>query len=79
MVGVILIDLQKAFDTVDHSILLRKLCVYGCSEQAVKWFHSYLSGRSQHVSMNNVKSESSSVKCGVPQGAILAPLMFSYL
>ena len=75
VVGVFL-DLSKAFDTVDHSILLEKLR-YGIRGIANKWFHSYLSSRRQFVSFSEVNSTELYVQCGVPQGSILGPLLFS--
>ena len=72
----ILIDLKKAFDTVDHKILLRKLCAYGIRGNMLKWFESYLSHRTQYVVFDGEKSDTDSIKCGVPQGSILGPLLF---
>ena len=72
----IFLDFSKAFDTVDHEILLKKLQIYGVRGIVIKWFESYLSNRSQYVTYNNTKSCKLSVKCGVPQGSILGPLLF---
>ena len=75
VVGVFL-DFQKAFDTVNHSILLSKLHRYGIRGTAQLWFRDYLSQRQQYVLFSNAESEKSTVKCGVPQGSILGPLLF---
>ena len=72
----IFIDLQKAFDTVDHSILLKKLAHYGIRGLANDWFKSYLSHRHQFVSINGYESNKVRMKHGVPQGSVLGPLLF---
>ena len=74
--GMILIDLQKAFDTLDHDILLQKMKCIGFSDTVVAWFRSYLSDRAFFVSLENTFSEVGSINCGVPQGSILGPLLF---
>ena len=71
-----LIDLQKAFDTIDHDVLLQKLYAIGFSKRTVNWFKSYLSNRSFKVNLGNNFSQPASVSCGVPQGSILGPLLF---
>ena len=72
--GMILIDLQKAFDTVDHNILCNKLKHMGF--EPINWFKSYLTDREQTVNVNNIDSDFLSITCGVPQGSILGPLLF---
>ena len=72
----IFIDLQKAFDTVDHQILLKKLEHYGIRGLANNWFRSYLTNRQQFVSINGLNSKSQSMNYGVPQGSVLGPLLF---
>ena len=76
MTGMILIDLQKAFDTIDHDVLLQKLYAIGFSKRTVNWFKSYLSNKSFKVSFGNNFSQPASVSCGVTQGSILGPLLF---
>ena len=74
--GMILIDLQKVFDTMDHNILLEKLKAIGFSDDTINWFHSYLFDWAFLVSIENKYSSILNILCGVPQGSILGPLLF---
>ena len=76
LTGMIAIDLQKAFDTIDHEILLSKMPLFGFSNNTIKWFRSYLSNRTFHVSLSSYMSSAGKLVCGVPQGSILGPLLF---
>ena len=72
----IYMDLSKAFDTLDHTILLHKLKHYGVHGSALSWFHSYLNNRYQYVEIQQHKSNPQLLKTGVPQGSVLGPLLF---
>ena len=74
--AILFIDLKKAFDTIDHEILLSKLELYGFKGVSLNLFRDYLSDRTQVTVINNVNSETSFISCGVPQGSILGPLLF---
>ena len=75
IIGVFL-DLKKAFDTVNHKIILDKLFRYGIRGKSLNWFKSYLTNRKQFVNFQGTESLSEYVTCGVPQGSILGPLLF---
>lgn len=72
----VFIDFSKAFDTVNHQILLNKLIKYGIRGPAYKWLTNYLHNRKQFVSYDSVTSSTGNISCGVPQGSILGPLLF---
>ena len=70
-------DLSKAFDTINHQLLLAKLHAYGFSQQALAIICSYLSNRKQRIKINNVFSSWKDLILGVPQGSVLEPLLFN--
>ena len=76
MIAMILIDLQKAFDTIDDDILLQKLYAIGFSKHSVNWFRSYLINRTFLVSLGNAFSQPARLSSCVPQGSILGPPLF---
>ena len=78
MIGVFL-DLKKAFDTVNHSILIRKMYAYGIRGPILNWVESYLTDRSQYVTYDGINLDTSFLKCGVPQGSILNCYLLYYM
>ena len=75
LTGMILIDLQKAFDTIDHEIFLDQMVCLGFSDSTISWFKSYLQDRSFSVNIEKEYSNPGILSCGVPQGSILGPLI----
>ena len=76
LVGAVFLDLCKAFDLLNHKLLLQKLQKYKCSYNSIHWFTSYLADRHQVVSISNTFSDVSTLKAGVPQGSVLGPILF---
>ena len=76
-VSALFLDLSKAFETINHDLLLAKLKTYGFSPNALKLMHSYLNNRKQQVQINNKFNSKSTVIAGVPQGSIDGPLLFN--
>ena len=75
--GAVLMDLSKAFDTINHELLIAKLHAYGCSKEALTLISSYLSDRWQHIKINDSFSTWSALEQGVPQGSVLGPVLFN--
>ena len=73
---VFFLDFSKAFDTVNHNILLSKLYHYGIRGITFNWFENYVHNRTQFVKIGNIQSSPETITCGVPQGATLGPLLF---
>lgn len=73
----VFLDVKKAFDSVDHSNLLRELAYIGIQNKSLDWFKNYLDNRTQKVKINNILSISESIKCSVPQGTVLGPILFN--
>jgi len=74
--GAIFLDLKKAFDCVNHSLLIEKLYSYGIKGNSLEWFRSYLTNRAQAVNINSTLSDFKNIDIGIPQGSILGPLLF---
>ena len=75
--GAILMDLSKAFDCINHDLLIAKLEAYGFGKSALELIRSYLSNRNQRIKINNTFSSWSDLLTGVPQGSVLGPLLFN--
>ena len=79
MTGAVFVDLRKAFDTIDHSILFRKLHFLGIKGKELNWFENYLSSRIQVVGVGGASSDPPHITSGVPRGSILGPLLFVFI
>ena len=76
LTGVVFLDIRKAFDSIDHEILLEKLKFYGITGVEHDWFESYLTSRNQQTFVNGFLSTKKEIICGIPQGSILGLLLF---
>ena len=76
LTGLVFVDFRKAFDVINHNLLLKKLSAYGASPHSVAWFRWYLEERRQFVKLGHITSEPKPVRQGVPQGSILGPIIF---
>ena len=76
IIGSTIVDLKKAFDILNHDLIIKKLALYGCGINTQKWFSSYLKDRSQKVVSGNTQSTSMNIAYGIPHGSILGPLLF---
>ena len=74
--GAIFLDLRKAFDVVNHDLLIAKLQIYGCSPSTLLWFKSFLTDRRQCVNLSGTVSDTEVLSSGIPQGSILGPALF---
>ena len=74
----VLLDFSAAFDTVDHEIMLERLATrYGFSDTVLEWFSSYVSNRTHRVKVQDALSASNGETCGIPQGSVMGPLMYT--